>query len=188
MPRDIPLNTERPLFADVNMRKAVNFAIDRTALAATAGPFAGSATDQYLPPGVPGFSDIDAYPIHPDIEQARELADWHPGDPLRPITVYYRSSGTVNLAQYQILKDSLEQIGFEVTGVGFPGATIYVRLGIGANRSTSPSASGRVRTTTTRGTSSCSWTARRSTTEGSTSTRRTSMTPCSTSGCTRRGN
>src|SRR5262245_19564291 len=79
----IPLNTERPTFADVNMRKAVNFAIDRTALAATAGPFAGSTTDQYLPPGVPGFSDLDVYPSHPDLERGRNLANWHPGDPTR---------------------------------------------------------------------------------------------------------
>jgi peptide/nickel transport system substrate-binding protein len=125
----IPLNTERPLFADVNMRKAVNFAIDRTSMAATAGPFAGSTTDQYMPPGVPGYSDIDVYPSHPDIARARDLAGWHPGDPLRPITVYYRTSGSINLAQYQILRASLEQIGFEVTGVGFSGGTIYEAIG-----------------------------------------------------------
>jgi peptide/nickel transport system substrate-binding protein len=125
----IPLNTERPLFADVNMRKAVNFAIDRTAMAATAGPFAGSTTDQYMPPGVPGYSDIDVYPSHPDIARARDLAGWHPGDPTRPITVYYRSSGSVNLEQYQILKASLEQIGFDVTGVPFSGGTIYEAIG-----------------------------------------------------------
>ena len=34
----MPLNTSRPTFADVNMRKAVNYAIDRTALSATAPP------------------------------------------------------------------------------------------------------------------------------------------------------
>lgn len=118
----IPLNTERPLFADESMRKAVNFAIDRTALAATAGPYAGSTTDQYMPPDIPGYSDIDVYPSHPDIEHARDLAGWHPGDPLREITVYYRSSGTINQAQYDLLKGSLEQIGFHVNGVGWPGA------------------------------------------------------------------
>src|SRR5262245_17243561 len=125
----IPLNTERPTFADVNMRKAVNFAIDRTALAATAGPVAGSTTDQYLPPGVPGFSDLDVYPSHPDIERARNLANWHPGDPTRPITVYYRTSGTANQQQYAIVKATLEQIGFSVTGVGFSGGSMYDAIG-----------------------------------------------------------
>ena len=57
-----------------------------------------------LPPGMPGYEDIDVYPDHPDVERARDLAGWHPGDPLRPITVYYRSSGTINPAQYQIVK------------------------------------------------------------------------------------
>ena len=46
-----------------------------------------------LAPGMPGYEDIDVYPDHPDLALARDLAGWHPGDPLRPITVYYRSSG-----------------------------------------------------------------------------------------------
>ena len=58
----LPLNTERPLFAEVNMRKAINFAVNRTAYVAQAGPYAGTPHDQYLVPGVPGYEDIDAYP------------------------------------------------------------------------------------------------------------------------------
>ena len=89
----LPLNTERPLFANLNMRKAVNYALDRTAYTAAAGPYAGTPFDQLMSPGTPGYEDIDVYPAHPDVERARDLAGWHPGDPLRPITVYYRSSG-----------------------------------------------------------------------------------------------
>ena len=41
----LALNTSRPLFADVNMRKAANYAIDRPALAREQqGPFSGSAS------------------------------------------------------------------------------------------------------------------------------------------------
>jgi len=126
----MPLNTERPLFSSLNMRLAVNYAVDRTAYGDAAGPYAAFPYDQLLPVGMPGYEDIDVYPDHPDIERARNLAGWHPGDPLRPITVYYRSSGTTNVAQYQIVKSSLEQIGFDVTGVGWPGAEIYNRMGI----------------------------------------------------------
>ena len=126
----LPLNTERSVFADLNMRKAVNYALDRAAYAAQAGPYAGSPFDQLLPQGMPGYEDIDVYPDQPDLERARDLANWHPGDPLRPITVYYRSSGTVNPAQYQIVRSNLEQIGFDVTGVGWPGGDIYYRMGI----------------------------------------------------------
>ena len=41
-------------------------------------------TDQYLPPGTPGYEDIDVYPAHPDIELARDLAGWHPGGSAAP--------------------------------------------------------------------------------------------------------
>ena len=125
----LPMNTSRPLFANVNMRKAVNYAIDRTVYAAQAGPYAGSPFDQYLPPGMSGYEDINAYPDHPNVALARDLAGWHPGDPLRPITVYYRTSGTANQAQYLVVKSNLEQIGFEVTGVGFSGGNIYDAIG-----------------------------------------------------------
>ena len=60
---------------------------------------------------MPGYEDINVYPDHPDLERARDLAGWHPGDPLRPITVYYRSSGTVNPAQYQVVKSNLSRSG-----------------------------------------------------------------------------
>lgn len=62
-------------------------------------------TDQYLPPGTPGYEDIDVYPAHPDIELARDLAGWHPGDPLRPLTVYYRTSTAANnIAQHRSVR------------------------------------------------------------------------------------
>lgn len=125
----IPLNTERPLFADVNMRKAVNYAIDRTALVATAGPLAGSTTDQYLPPGSPGFSDIQLYPDHADLAVARQLAGWQEGDPPRPAVLYYRTSGSINPQQAQLLHQELLGIGIDATMVGFAGADIYNAIG-----------------------------------------------------------
>ena len=70
------LNSRRALFATARMRRAVNFALDRSALAATAGPgFFGLPTDQYLPTGLPGFRDADIYPLGgPDVARARSLA------------------------------------------------------------------------------------------------------------------
>ena len=126
----MPLNTERPTFANLNMRKAVNFAVDRTAYGDQAGPYAASPFDQLLAPGMPGYEDINVYPDHPDLARARDLAGWHPGDPLRPITVYYRSGSPVNEAQYQVVRQNLMDIGFDVTGVGWAGGEIYHRMGI----------------------------------------------------------
>jgi ABC-type transport system substrate-binding protein len=69
-------NARRPLFADARMRRAVNFAIDRRAMAATpALTDNAQPTDQYIPPGVPGFEDAAIYPLGgPDLETARRLA------------------------------------------------------------------------------------------------------------------
>jgi hypothetical protein len=50
------LNTSRPLFSDARMRRAVNYALDRRALARIGafGTDRGTATDQVLPPAIPG--------------------------------------------------------------------------------------------------------------------------------------
>jgi len=49
------LNTDRPLFrGNARLRRAVNYAIDRVALAGEHGYRAARPTDQYLPIGFPG--------------------------------------------------------------------------------------------------------------------------------------
>jgi YVTN family beta-propeller protein len=69
------LNTTRPLFAHARLRRAVNFAVDRQALTTQPGYFPRRATDQYLPPGMPGFRDVSLYPLDgTDIAAARRLA------------------------------------------------------------------------------------------------------------------
>jgi len=73
-------NTHRPLFSDVRLRRAVNYAINRRALAALGG---GSAAlpdhpiDHYLPPGIPGYRNAHVYPVTPDLAKARALATGH---------------------------------------------------------------------------------------------------------------
>jgi peptide/nickel transport system substrate-binding protein len=78
----LTLNTHRPLFADVRIRRAANYAIDRTALAALGDPYSqipGRPTDQYLEPPMPGFRDVDIYPFRPDVARARKLAGGRTG-------------------------------------------------------------------------------------------------------------
>jgi ABC-type oligopeptide transport system substrate-binding subunit len=75
-------NHDRPLFGprgtgagNVALKRAVNFAIDRPALARQFGFLAGSRTDQLLPPAMPGFRNWQIYPIRGrDLERARRLA------------------------------------------------------------------------------------------------------------------
>jgi peptide/nickel transport system substrate-binding protein len=65
------MNTRRAPFDDVRVRRAVNLAIDRRALAAAFGGQA-APTARILPPGVPGYRGREALPA-PDPAAARGL-------------------------------------------------------------------------------------------------------------------
>src|SRR5207237_891443 len=67
------LNARRQLFASARLRRAVNYALDRTALSATALTPAAPA-DHYLPPGLSGYRPAPIYPLRPDLATARRLA------------------------------------------------------------------------------------------------------------------
>jgi ABC-type transport system substrate-binding protein len=60
------LNTSQPLFrGNAPLRRAVNFAVERTALEAQRGPFAGTPIDHYLSPDFPGYRHVRIYPRRP---------------------------------------------------------------------------------------------------------------------------
>ena len=77
------LNTHRTLFSDVRVRQAVNYAINRRALARLGDsfePVPERPTDHYLPPGMTGYRDAHVYPTTPNLAKARELVrDAHAG-------------------------------------------------------------------------------------------------------------
>jgi peptide/nickel transport system substrate-binding protein len=71
----LAFNTARPLFANAQLRRAVNFALDRNAIVAQQGGQGPSLpTDQYLPPGLPGLSATAIYPLGGDLARAQRLA------------------------------------------------------------------------------------------------------------------
>ncbi|HKP20931.1 MAG TPA: BTAD domain-containing putative transcriptional regulator [Thermoleophilaceae bacterium] len=121
-------NTRRPLFADVRLRKAVNYAMDRRALAAhTGGGEIGRPTDQMIPPGLPGFEDAGIFPLGgPDLATARRLA----GGAERRAVLY-----TCNLPgcsrHAQILRSNLRAIGIELDVRQFSIAEMFTRLNEG---------------------------------------------------------
>lgn len=56
--RYVALNTSKPPFDDINLRKAVVAASDRDALRATrGGPLIGEIATHFIPPGIPGFEE-----------------------------------------------------------------------------------------------------------------------------------
>ena len=107
------LNTHRPLFADARLRQAVNYAIDRTALARLGDafvPLPEHPTDHYLPPGIPGYRNVHIYPLTPNLTKARQLAKGHP----HATAVLYTCDIPPCDQQAQIIKQNLAAIGLRV--------------------------------------------------------------------------
>jgi ABC-type oligopeptide transport system substrate-binding subunit/tRNA A-37 threonylcarbamoyl transferase component Bud32 len=104
----IVLNTDRPLFRNARLRRALNYALDRHALAAS---FADAPDDQIVPAAVPGFSPGRSYPISgPDLRAARRLAGNHP----RRARLYFcNNPGQAPVAS--IVRSDLRRIGITVT-------------------------------------------------------------------------
>jgi ABC-type transport system substrate-binding protein len=120
--RSYHLNSSRPLFRDnVELRRAVNFAVDRRALVRGLGAgstLAGRAADQYLPPTMPGFRDARIYPLSgPNLRKARSLAR---GNTRGGKAVLYTIDAPVELANAQIVKRNLKKIGLDVEVRGLP--------------------------------------------------------------------
>jgi peptide/nickel transport system substrate-binding protein len=126
--RGYALNTSRPLFRDnARLRRAVNFAIDRSALRrAAGGPLASRLTDQYLPPTLPGFSDADIYPLQrPNLRRARALAR---GRTRGGKAVLYTFDIPLTLGFAQIVKRNLAEIGLKVEVKSISRDTYFARL------------------------------------------------------------
>jgi ABC-type transport system substrate-binding protein len=104
----IVLNADRPLFRNARLRRAVNFALDRHALAAS---FGDAADDQIVPPAVPGFAPGRSYPVSgPDLRAARRLAGTRP----RHARLYFCGNpGQRPVAS--IVSSDLRRIGIRVT-------------------------------------------------------------------------
>jgi peptide/nickel transport system substrate-binding protein len=114
------LNTSRPLFRNnVELRRAVNFAVDRRALVATEiNPFVETATDQYLPPTMPGFRNARIYPLNgPDLRRALALARGHTRSGK---AVLYTCTEVFCVGPAQVLQQNLKKIGLDVRIKPFP--------------------------------------------------------------------
>ncbi|HEV8602028.1 MAG TPA: ABC transporter substrate-binding protein [Gaiellaceae bacterium] len=116
----IALNSNNRLFHDnPQLRRAVNYVIDREAMVELSGEYAALPTDQYLPIGFPGFKNIDAYPFTPNLRKAQELARGHvpSGGPW----VYYYSLYGPGPARMELVPAQLRLIGIEIDPQGSRG-------------------------------------------------------------------
>jgi len=129
--RALYMNTSRPLFSNVQLRRAVNYAIDRPALAAQGqrfaddGPFnAGSPADSYLSPASTGAGDFHVYPLTgPDLGRARQLA----GN-VHATAIMYTPNYPPWLQEAEIIKRDLQPLGIDVQVKAFPLNEYYHRI------------------------------------------------------------
>jgi oligopeptide transport system substrate-binding protein len=125
----LPMNTANNLFkANLPLRQALNYVVSRGPYVSQAGPYAGQPWTHLFNPGVPGWRNTVIY--KQNLNTAKRLAAGHMKD--GKITVYFRSSGTTNPAQAQIVKNDLRALGFSdnnITMKGFSGGDIYDAMG-----------------------------------------------------------
>ena len=102
----IAFNTRRPLFRDARMRRAVGYALDRTALAAVYGE---QPSDHLIPPALSGIAGNVAYPNDPDLTTARRLAG-----PGRRTARLYGCGDPIGVRIARIVRANLAPIGIDV--------------------------------------------------------------------------
>jgi oligopeptide transport system substrate-binding protein len=127
----LAMNHDRRLFGgggngNVRLKKAVNFAIDRQAVLAQGGAYAGVTNDQYMPPTMRGFRNLAIYPRRPNLSQARSLAS---GQTRGGDGVFYCSNRAPSPARCQVVQANLRSIGLNMDIRLFPRATQFELAG-----------------------------------------------------------
>jgi ABC-type oligopeptide transport system substrate-binding subunit len=114
--------------ANVKLRQAINWAIDRPAQVRVAGKFGGRRTSQILPPAMPGFlksNNIYAY-NGANVAKAKAVA----GDVSNVPTIrIVHSNSTANINRGQIMRFNLESMGLKARTEPIPSAQLFSRAG-----------------------------------------------------------
>jgi peptide/nickel transport system substrate-binding protein len=110
------LNNTVPPFTNVDVRKAVNYAIDRVQAAkAYGGPAVATPASQILTPAVPNFRRLNYYPNTPDLAKAKALMA--ASGIKTPINTYMwtrnDAGGFVPMAE--VIQANLRAIGIDVS-------------------------------------------------------------------------
>lgn len=109
----LAFNNRRGIFRhNPALRKAVSWAVDRTAYAAVGSAYSGSPWTHLLPPVTPGSvlaPKKQPYSVLPNLARAKKLASGHLGN--GHVRVGYSGSGAIRPAQASIIRDDLIRLG-----------------------------------------------------------------------------
>ena len=125
----LAINTTRPPFDNVKVRQAISYAIDRPTLIKQGGPRTGIPADQYLPPRMPGYKDVQIYPLDgPDIAKAKQLMQ-QSGVKTPIKAILYTSTTSPGPEQAQVFQSNLKAIGIDVQIKQFERAVQFEKEG-----------------------------------------------------------
>jgi peptide/nickel transport system substrate-binding protein len=118
------MNNARAPFNNLNLRKSVEYAIDRPAQVRLLGAYAGTRTSQILVPGIPGYKAFNAYPIKgADVAKAKEIGGAAIASAPTLNVVHTTSAYATNRAQ--VAEYNLKQVGFKINDVPTPATNYY---------------------------------------------------------------
>lgn len=115
-------------FADVKLRKAVNWAIDRPAQVRVAGKYGGRRSSQILPPAMPGFIESNQMYAYSGSNYAKAKAVAGDVSKVPVIRILHRNSQS-NLNRGQIMRYNLEQMGLKAKTEAVPTSQLFARSG-----------------------------------------------------------
>jgi ABC-type transport system substrate-binding protein len=118
------MNNARAPFDNVNLRKAVNWAIDRPAQVRLLGAYAGARTSQILVPGIPGYHPFNVYAFKgADVAKAKQVGGAAIDAAPTLNVIHTTSSYSTNRAQ--VAEYNLKQVGFKINDVPTPATNYY---------------------------------------------------------------
>ena len=131
----ITMRTDRGPLTDVNVRKAVNWAIDRPQFLRARGAYAGTRDDQLLSAGFPGYRDLKIYSFKgANVGEAKKLlAKSTTCKNGCKLTLYTGNVGAF-ATQGQILQYNLKQIGIDLSVQQFTRSVEHSKCGTKADQ------------------------------------------------------
>lgn len=134
----VELNLTRPMFQDLRVRQALNYAVDKQAIVKTILDGYGYVMDSPASPTLPGYRSVGSYPYDPS--KAKSLltaAGWKPGPDgvLQKDGTRLTFNLTNGVGQFpqgdsvvQAVQAYLNQIGCQVTISNVPAASFFASL------------------------------------------------------------